>query len=298
MGIYTLWLMAGSLLAVLVGQSRRRHRRWRQVRAAEAMRWCETLLQLLMALQLHRGMANAFLNGDRSFEQRMLAQRTHIRQLIEELAELPGTPLQATSGFDRDAVRDWIGRWESLASKLEGYGAFESTTRHTALIATLLNWLRGMGESGLSLSIPSTGIPLEQLVQVFSDRLPVLAETLGQARAVGAGIAASGKVTAVGRVRLSYLANRIAGLADHLRSFAQTAARDDVRTPNGEPLLPCMQAVDEKVGALLTTLQEDIIACEETKVSAGHYFNRATEAINAVFALEAQLGRQFSLVRI
>lgn len=275
----------------LAWHARRRHRRWCEMRAGEAFRWCSTLLQLLMQMQLHRGMANTFLNGDKSFEARMLERRAHIQTLLAQIETLPGRPVLEIAGFDRYSISSWVNDWQDLADRLGEFTPSQSMLRHTTLIATLLTWLRGMGESGLGLARTSNQQQHERSIVLFCDRLPALAETLGLARGLGAGLAASGTVTAVSRVRLAYLAGRINTLMQDTRLLSKPAADEGA---SGKNTQQCMQLLNGKVSALLDTLQNDIIACDRMRVSAATYFTSATAAIEAVFAYTDVLGQQLA----
>lgn len=290
MNTYTisLYLMLCGGLFGLAWSAGRRHRRWCKNRAAIAYCWCAAMLKLLKSMQMHRGMANTYLSGDKTFERRMLACRSDIESLLQHIATLPGQPQRKVAGFDEIDVTAWVQEWHDLSSRLTDCSAVESLRRHTALIANLLAWLRGMGESGLTLTAEGARPQALHSIALFCERLPALAETLGCARALGAGAAASGAVTAVARTRLRYLAARI----DALKLAVNPATQDTLAI---EPhLQQSMHEMDNKVGVFLDTLQNDVIACEKSRVSAGSYFASATTAIESVFALAELLGEQLA----
>ena len=145
-------MSAGLMLAVPVGAAVAwyNHRRWLAERHEEGLSWCGTLLDLIMRVQQHRGMSAALLAGDKSFRESQLAKRREIDHLLAYLGTLPGDVDRTLSSISARELPALSERWQALCRDLDTLSSFESMTRHTALIGTLLTCLRSIGEACLS----------------------------------------------------------------------------------------------------------------------------------------------------
>ena len=261
-------LFATTTIAVL-GRLRRQRRhdlRFMEVRAA--LDACSLLLRLLRQLQQHRGMSSALLSGDRSYEARLAAKRAEIHA---DIGTLNAAALRESERphpcFTRNDLSLFRFKWATLADNLTALTPEQSIAQHTQLISQALDWLANYGEARIEL-------PAGQDVSVgvarnFSHRLPTLAETLGQARALGMGAAASGACRPVTRVRLMFLVARG-------ESLLQQAATLDAAGAAGETARL----------AVLDMIR--IIRCEilgaTVAIAADTYYRLATAAIDAVYA--------------
>lgn len=274
------------VLATLTGLSWRSHAAWQRAHRAQGLLWCMHLLRLVMNLQQHRGMANAVLSGDTSFRQKLLDKRGEIDRQLRRLATLPGEFERRSEDFERGDISHLEQHWQELASRLPTLSAFESMTRHTALIATLLAWLRAVGESCLREPAANTGLQVEGVVVNFVEKLPLLAETLGQARALGSGLLAAGQGTAVGRVQMGYLAQRIDTLLQDVAAGLATPGVAPTLARRFENVEQCIHQLQAGINSSL--LQSD----PGTRLTPADYFQLATAAINSVFELIGQLQEQ------
>lgn len=275
----TVFIGAGLLAGLLLtAWSWRQHRQWLRSRRQTGLHWSVHLLRLIMHMQQHRGMATAWLNGDTSFGARLQEKRQQIDALLLQLPGLPGEFNRQREDFERDDLQRLQRQWQVLSTQLGQLSAFESMTRHTALIGTLLAWLRALGDSCLHARSETTGLEVDSMVRAFVERLPVLAETLGQTRALGSGLLAAGGATAVGRVQMGYLCQRIESLLQ--------ASADAVRGPHTEhSLQQGFATVESEVQRLLGSIHAHILASAPAPLAASDYFRQASAAIDAVFAL-------------
>lgn len=242
-------------------QARRRQRGLSAVRAGVA---------LMTAMQQHRGIAAALLNGDRGFAPRLVAKQQEVGQAMAALDEvLNEAPELAGSGRRFASIQK---AWRQLQGAVQTLPAEASYHRHTALIQQILYLLGDVGERAGLLEHRSASVSM--LAESLLVRLPLLAESIGQARALGSGYAARGKCGAVGRIRLSFLEQRmrvsLSRVVAALESFPlQTQAAD----------------CSDKVHALLNVITDRIVGAEEIDLAPEAYFAIATEAIDACLAL-------------
>ncbi len=243
--------------------------------ARQALEGCGHLLALLRALQQHRGLSSGWLAGERQFEGRMGARRQEVERELIVLAETAQAELlMARPCFTPHDLSLFHFRWKALVDELPGLSIEQSIARHSQMITHTLDWLTALGEARIEL--PAADLVDADAVRNYASRLPLLAEYLGQARAVGSGVAARGSCTPVARVRLMFLASR----AESLQKQAMQVAGD-------RQALVAAQAV----AALTGMVRQKLLAERAVTVGAEAYFAAATEAIDAVFAWIDTCGR-------
>lgn len=249
--------------------SRRRTRSADPARQRDALQFCDGLLHLLALLQQHRGLSSAWLAGDRAFESRMLERRRDIDALFVDLApfaERESTALRpCLTSNDLTLFRF---RFRALVEALERGSVEQNIALHSHLIERLLDWLADLGEARIELA--SAGGLAPGLVRNYAHRLPALSECLGQARAIGSGVAAQQGCPAVARVRLMFLVARAEALLE------RAAAADDTG-PAG------MQAT-AAVGHMAQTIRLHLLATNGVTLGTDEYFTLATRAVDAVIA--------------
>lgn len=232
---------------------------------------CAMLLRLLALLQQHRGASAAWLAGDPAFAERCRGLQAEIEGLWPALNEVARRESdQLRSCFTANDWSVFHYRWRKLVDGLARGSSADAIHAHTQMISRLLDWLSALGEARIE-AVAGRSLPAG-LVSDYVHRLPALTECLGQARALGAAVAASGQCSPVARVRLGFLVSRAESLllatrrADRPRA-AETAQR----------------AVDD----LLATLRKHVLGEARVSVGAETYFQTATRAIDAVFVWAA-----------
>jgi len=221
-------------------------------------------LELMTAVQQHRGMSIAFLNGDAVFKAKMLGKRQEIQRLLARMPSLLAETPELRP--DEAGLTEILRQWNELVSTAEHQVPETSFKQHTALVREIIHLMGDMGEHlGL---LDGEGSSLALLSNTLLLKLPLLLESIGQARALGSGYAAQGQCGAVGRIRLSFLDQRIRECYDGIQRGAVVN-----------------EAVSKRVEALLETLQTRFIDTESVDISSATFFQTATEAIEACLVL-------------
>lgn len=248
--------------------------RWRFRRGladmdAKALDGCATLLHLLRDLQQHRGMSSAHLSGDARFAPRLAQKR---REIGADIAALESASMQemqrAHPCFTLDDVSSFRARWSALTEGRNDVGVEHNIAQHGELIARALDWLAHFGEARVVLAIDN--LVAAGVARNFCQRLPALAETLGQARALGMRAAVSGTCKPVSRVRLMFLATRGESLLAQALSI-------------GEPMLQS-EAANAAVTQMIRVMRCEMLAGKGVAIGTEAYFALATDAIDAVYA--------------
>ena len=234
-------------------------------------------------MQQHRGMTAAFLGGASEFESRIMQKRGDVDKFLQQLQEVDkrlGGELK-TSGKLSDVSR----QWQEIKSKSLGQSQGEAVKSHSKMISELLALQVHVADvSGITLD---PDLDSYYLGNVVVSLFPQLIENMGQARAVGSGIAAKGSYDQSGYVRLSVLANNIDVLSGELSKSLQTAidANDTISQKLGSTVNDNNQAIAN----ILKLLQDDLLNAEKITVSGDTVFDAATQAISGSYKLYDEL---------
>jgi hypothetical protein len=250
----------------LLGRRRRVKRSATEITASLAD--CRALLHLAAEIQQHRGLSSTWLSGNSSFEAKVRARRHCIEQQFPVLREIVNREeLHAVPCITSNEWRLFQFHWRELCEGLAGFSPEQSFTLHSRLVQKLLAWLEALGEARIALG-RRRQVPPEVVRNVFQ-RLPMLSEVLGQARAIGSAVAVRGNCSPVARVRLLFLVSKAeALLAQVHRSLPKMAEQEEA-----------CRAVEH----MAQTIRHGILARSGTIVAADQYFAIASSAIDAVY---------------
>lgn len=252
------------VLAIVLNMAERSRRKRKQQRQEYGLTVLKAGLELMAAVQQHRGMSIAFLNGDASFKSKLLAKRQEIQGILDKLP--PALASMQELHPDEASLAAIVQEWNDLLRTSEGQAPEKSFKQHTALVRSVIHLMGDMGEHLGLLDDESTS--LARLSNTLLLKLPLLLESIGQARALGSGYAAQGQCGAVGRIRLSFLEQRIRECFES----AHTASIDD-------------GAVSKKVDEFLNTLETRFIKTDSVDISPSVFFQTATDAIESCLIL-------------
>ena len=188
------------------------------------------------------------------------------------------------SGGDQWLVAARVGRihsaWLFIKKHLNGFAAPESFARHTSLMTELLYLINDVADASGLLRLKNNN---SRLIDAAVNLLPIVTETLGQARGMGAGVAARGKCTTDMRVKLHYLldnARRILGdVAKHVEVALQGDANLNVRAGS------VLENSQQSTQVFLSMLESRIINVRQVDVAPAEYYGAGTEAIQYSFEL-------------
>jgi len=275
----SLWLPVGALV---FGGYFVQHLRHQSAAAAQrrlrGLAHVRGLRRLLEELPAHRGMANALLQGDASFRDKLATLGHKINGDMALLKDM-------TAGGDPWGVEERAERiadqWSSIQRELGGLRARDSFGRHTALIAELLYLMHDTARAAGLLNAADT--TTSRLADAAVNHLPLVTEMLGQARGMGAGVAAKGKCGTAMRVKLSYLLQKARGVAgDVAQVMARVLAADAAFKAKAKDALAESQTAQAR---FLDLLEGRIINSREVDIPSGEYFAAGTQAIERSFAL-------------
>lgn len=235
------------------------------------------LQRLLEAIPQHRGMANALLQGDASFREKRLALAQQIDNDMARLQALVGNTDAWQIG---PRVRQVLDQWRDIQQRLDGFSPPQSFEAHTRLVQCILYLIQDVAEAaGL---LHGEDSRQRQLAHVAMQVMPLLTELLGQARGLGAGVAAKGRCGVDMRVKLRYLLNKAREKGAELSQLLQSSGQ-----LGGTGLASVFRHSEEAQARFLVCLDEQLINAGHIQISAKEYFEIGTQAIQQGFAVLA-----------
>ena len=259
----------------------------RDIATASAQREAMVPLRLAMdalkAMQRHRGLSGAELNGQDSVTPQRKEARQQADEALKALAAAAAAMPPATLATPlAKTTESWKAVADAVAAR--SIAAPASFERHTAVIGAQLATIdRVLDASGLSLHDEAAG---RALIEATAVRLPTVTESLGQLRATGTAALVNRELATPVRYRVKELAN--VARRDHeglRRAFAKVgeaapalAARLDGRFAEGA------RRLDEAL-AMATA---EIVDREQAAIPGPRFFDTATRAIDEHFSLLAE----------
>ena len=233
-------------------------------RRADGLQLLKGLRQLLEHLQQHRGLSTGYLGGDRSLKPKVDQTRASIH------ADLHNLDTFSLSCHER--WESFTDHWSRLERSSLSLPVGDNIKQHNQLIANMLQLIEDIAAHHNLLFVTHPGDGVSTLWR----ELLYTTEWLGQARALGTGIAATGQSTGVERIRLGFLCERIEALS--------STAHTDLKGHNRSGLRSLKDA-GQPVGVLLSVIETEFLSAAAPKLPAAAYFDQATKAISAQFAV-------------
>ncbi|MCU4675779.1 nitrate- and nitrite sensing domain-containing protein [Catenovulum sp. 2E275] len=258
---FVLFLVLGLMMLVLHTAKKRRSQ---QVCGIEQIL---LLRNLISTIQKHRGLSVAYIRGDKSV-------LSEIKQLVNLCAQISHQLAQngLILKFEGWAIN--LEHWQRLHQKIADLTPEQSIFQHTQLIGNLLYLLEDMAEhyqltSATMHHFPNIGLLWRELLQV--------SEYIGQARALGTGVATAKSCTRVEKIKLGFLYQKIEEVSQFTyQNFVNNAKQTEQSSMNQ------LKAAHQKIADLCQTIKCQMIESEQISLDAKQYFALATETMNAV----------------
>lgn len=264
--------------------------------------YIQALRQLVQHVPEHRGMTNAFLNGNAAIKPKILQKR---EQINADIAAIDALNIQYGESLKSTAL------WAELKNQLNQViaSAFDDPApdvfqRHSKVITDLRGHILHVAvESGLSFTDSKEGF---FMVILATEHFPVVTDVLGIMRGMGSGIAASGELTETQKIRMTELYGNALKEKEILDEvFAEVVAFNARLGQRIETQSRSMQAqMDAFLGLidtgfiqaaggfknqdeskLLTLFQDDTHIAASIDVDSNQVFESGSAAIKTVFDL-------------
>jgi len=221
---------------------------------------------LISLIQVHRGLSAAWINGDQSKQKQIIA--------IEEKVAKESHYLKKQASINKRAR--WISfvdHWGRLAKKVSNLDADNNFKQHTHIVTTLLFLLEDEAERS---HLNATNLPKFKNVGFVWRELAVTAETIGQSRALGVGVATSKKCSSVDKIRLSFLLQKIQQTTDE--TLPHLSVVEHFQHQHSDLL----KIATIKMEYLITTVERELLKTEDITIDKDDYFSLATDSMQAL----------------
>lgn len=203
---------------------------------------------LMRAMQTHRGISYRVLNSDNSKRSELKQLEQQITESADNLKELQDMPGIA------DYWQAFQDHWQRLHISNLNISADNNLQQHNKLISVLIAIAEDLMTGGHWLDNDQQQYqkPVQLLLVLLNS-----AEWVGQARALGAGILASGTCSSVERIRMSFLKNKL---------------------QQQQPLLP--EHLHHPLQEMMMTIEEKLLTTQQSVADKDEYFIIATRIID------------------
>jgi len=210
-------LVCITLVAGVFALHRKRQANEQRADAKQCLKEIGALKSLLLLIQRHRGLSSGYLNGDQSLNEAICGTANKINDCWQHLHRSHAHLIQ-------DSLFEGVQEhWQRLQGKWQDQEIENNIEQHNRLILNLLYLIENEAEHSSLL----VRIGRSQGSDVIWKELLETIEAIGQTRAIGTSIVASGQSSAVDRIRLKFLLDKMSQHLDELeQSFASSENAD------------------------------------------------------------------------
>ncbi|MEI6415556.1 MAG: hypothetical protein WCP34_15025 [Pseudomonadota bacterium] len=238
----------------------------------QGIRSLSVLQPLLLGVQRHRGLSNAWLSGD-----------TSARSLLDKAAADTDRALDAILGQPffgtHEPIKSIASKWRTLKNQGASTPPAQSFSAHTALVKEVMTLSEEIADhSQLTLDPVMDSYYLQNAI--ILQAMP-LTEVSGQLRGKASGIMTRKAVTPEEKVVIATLSAQAKDYSEHLTTSLQRALTYNPALQFLMPRLDALSTTLTRVNEL--TLRE--VMAEQFSLSATDYFARATAPIDQTLSL-------------
>ncbi|MDX8386923.1 MAG: methyl-accepting chemotaxis protein [Ghiorsea sp.] len=271
-----------SLLWMLVGN---RTAEIEQDKASlQGLTYAQQIRHLLEHLPTHRGMANVYLQGDKSLVSQINNTEQEINHAFEGLIE--ANDKFGESLYTEGMVEGIQKKWVDLSRGWKYLNDQESFAKHTEIIDDLRDL--AVHTAGTSGFLSSKGMVASMSANVLSIQSLEMVEHLGRMSGLASGLVKKGVVDAQAREKLMSSAVSVQLMEEHVKATLSEAIeashREDVKGQeiNFDTVLENM---NNEVLSFLKMIKKDVLAADKITISSNEVFSLGSQSIQASFVM-------------
>jgi methyl-accepting chemotaxis protein len=236
--------------------------------------YVRSLLDVLAAIQQHRGMSSAMLNGDASLQSGVDAKAAEVAAGIERL-KTQNTAYPQVIGQQAQIDR-LSGEWDAVRKAMSGSSGGDNFKRHSELIRNLLGDFQLVADaSGLSFdAAPDTYTLMDASIGIAPQAIEYLARLRGRAASISAAKALPTDA-AIELGSLLQLSKAQIDATDRMMVRLKLHAPDHVAAVATE-----VSALNDAFAATSAMINTSVIG-QQFDLSAGEVFKRASAPVEA-----------------
>ena len=230
-------------------------------------------------IQQHRGMTAAYLNGAKEFHSNIMEKRSVVDKYLAELTAVDAKLGEAMKTTGK--VSGLKSQWENIKANSLNQQAGDAIKAHSQLVTDILALMVHVADSSEITLDPA--LDTYYMGAAIVSGLPNLVENMGQARAVGSGVAAKGEFTPKAYTRLSVLVNNIRTYNQSLNAGLDAAF--DANPALAKELGTQVAGNKKAVAEIIDMLQHKLLDAEKISIESKTVFDTATHAISGSYKL-------------
>jgi len=225
----------------------------------------KSLKQLIYFIQQHRGMTAAYLNGNKEVLSKINIIRNGIKENIRKS--------KLTCAKNNERWQSFLDHWQRLGTSSVEASADNSFDQHTILIRNLLYLLEDEAEKGLLFSqflpqFPQAGYAWREVIGAT--------EVIGQARAIGVGVATQKNCSSIDNIRLSFLQQQ-------MNQMIKTVLHQLYCLPDYiEEHNRLIKITQDQTEILFSTIERAFLDAEKITLDPQAYFELASLVIQSI----------------
>lgn len=245
----------GVVILVAAGLVHHQVVKQRHIRQMAGLSWLQTMKSLLAHIQQHRGLTNGFLNGSIELQAEIQSLQIQVSRDVANICQV-GKWVE-----ESDRWQNINQHWARLAGNFRHNDLDNNLVQHNKLIQSVLYLIDDMALQHGLLSLKVQG---DKPFYLLWRDLLAASEFIGQARAVGTGVAAKGECDSISRIKLNYLCKKVSENTSAVWSQLNTDQQ-------------CIDATNE----LLQCVKRQIIL-DQVSMPAPKFFDLASKALNGL----------------
>jgi len=244
--------------------------------------------QLIQHFPEHRGMTNAYLSGNESFKEKILAKRRQLVEdirLIDEVDQRLGAQLGTTNQWNKIKAS-----WKQLEAEAFYGPGKEVFARHTQLIAEVLDLVKHISDSSNLTLDPE--LDSFYIKEAIVNLLPQVVENLGQARGMSSGLAARQSISQKESIKLTALISTVQKNVNGLKRGMQVLGQSNQELSNkiGSQVQQAISGSEN----YLNFLTAQILNADQINIQSSIVFSKGTETIKANFNILDKLAPELN----
>lgn len=231
-------------------------------------------------IQQHRGMTAAYLNGAKGFYDRIIQKRAIVDEKLAELNEVNNKlGVQLSTG---NVVNRLMQQWSRIKSSSLNMSSAEAIKVHSAMISDLLLLMGDVADTSQITLDPT--LDSYYMGDAIVSGLPNMLENMGQARAVGSGVAAKGRFSGQQNyTKLAVLSNNINLYFQRVSKGLKAVYGENIEVSSA--LKAATDSNNKAVREMQVLLNDKLLNAQTITVNSDVVFNSATTAIGGSYKL-------------
>ncbi|UCE78738.1 MAG: nitrate- and nitrite sensing domain-containing protein [Nitrospiraceae bacterium] len=239
----------------------------------------QSIMKFFQGVQQHRGMSNAYLNGDESFKTEIIIKQADLEADIKQIDSVESRFSALFQTSEKwEVLKE---KWRNLQKQQFSLGARESFEMHTSLISDILALIAHVADiSRLTLD---TYIDIFYLIDVAANKLPLAIEYAAQIRGFGAGAIVTNTLSAEEYAHLIALTGLCRSTVSVVETDLKKAflANKNLEVLLGEGLENSIRDYNDSLEMLLNR----VINSDHISIEPSEYFAVFSDSINTSFKL-------------